>query len=67
MLYLLLSMLLLPSLAAAVINVRMQTDLGVVDIVLRDDVAPLTVENFLDYANRVPMTAPIFTGIFQGL
>ena len=35
----------------AVVNVRMQTDLGGVDIVLRDDVAPLTVTNFLDYIN----------------
>ena len=39
----------LPSTANVI--VRMQTDLGGVDIVLRDDVAPLTVTNFLDYAN----------------
>ena len=39
----------LPSGAAP--QVRMQTDLGGVDILLRDDVAPLTVDNFLDYMN----------------
>jgi cyclophilin family peptidyl-prolyl cis-trans isomerase len=50
-LYLLLVTLLLPSLARAVINVRMQTDLGDVDIELFDTVAPETVANFLNYVN----------------
>ena len=50
-LYLLLAMLSLPSLATAVINVYMQTDLGGVDIELFDTVAPQTVENFLNYVN----------------
>jgi len=35
----------------AVFTVRMQTDLGGVDILLRDDVAPLTVANFIGYVN----------------
>ena len=39
----------LPSTAA--IDIRMQTDLGGIDIILRDDLAPLTVDNFLDYMN----------------
>jgi cyclophilin family peptidyl-prolyl cis-trans isomerase len=30
----------------------MQTDLGGIDILLRDDVAPLTFQNFLDYMNE---------------
>ena len=47
----LLSLLVLPSLAAAAINVRMQTDLGAIDIELFDTVAPLTVANFLNYVN----------------
>jgi cyclophilin family peptidyl-prolyl cis-trans isomerase len=32
-------------------TVRMQTDLGGIDILLRDDVAPNNVANFLEYAN----------------
>ena len=47
----LLAFLILPSLAAAAINVRMQTDLGAIDIELFDTVAPLTVANFLNYVN----------------
>ena len=35
----------------AVFTVRMQTDLGGVDILLRDDVAPDTVLNFMGYAD----------------
>lgn len=35
----------------AVVNVRMQTDLGAVDIELFDTQASLTVENFLKYVN----------------
>jgi cyclophilin family peptidyl-prolyl cis-trans isomerase len=46
-----LAALLIPSLAASVINVRMQTDLGGIDIELLDTVAPLTVANFLNYVN----------------
>ena len=49
--YLLLTALLLPSLSAAAINVRMQTDLGAIDIELFDTVAPLTVANFMNYVN----------------
>ena len=37
--------------AIAAIDIRMQTDLGGIDIRLRDDVAPLTVANFTDYMN----------------
>ena len=47
----LLAFLILESLAAAAINVRMQTDLGAIDIELFDTVAPLTVANFLNYVN----------------
>ena len=50
-LYFLLAALLLPSLAAAVITVRMQTDLGAIDIELFDTVAPQTVSNFMNYVN----------------
>ena len=38
-----------PSVALSAINIRMQTDLGGIDVLLRDDLAPLTVANFLDY------------------
>jgi cyclophilin family peptidyl-prolyl cis-trans isomerase len=37
--------------AHALVLVRMETVLGDIDIELYDDVAPLTVANFLDYAN----------------
>ena len=37
--------------AMAIQVVRMQTDFGGIDITLRDDVAPMTVANFLEYAN----------------
>ena len=47
----LLCLLVLPSLAVTAINVRMQTDLGAIDIELFDTVAPLTVANFLNYVN----------------
>lgn len=50
-LYFLLATLFLPSLAAAVANVRMQTDLGAIDIELFDTVAPQTVANFMNYVN----------------
>ena len=50
-LYLLLAVLFLPSLATAVVNVRMQTDLGAIDIELFDTVAPQTVANFMSYVN----------------
>jgi cyclophilin family peptidyl-prolyl cis-trans isomerase len=50
-LYFLLAMLFLPSPAAAVVNVRMQTDLGAIDIELFDTVAPQTVANFMNYVN----------------
>ena len=50
-LYLLLAVLFLPSLATAVVNVRMQTDLGAIDIELFDTVAPQTVANFMNYVN----------------
>jgi cyclophilin family peptidyl-prolyl cis-trans isomerase len=49
--YFLLAILFLPSLAAAVVNVRMQTDLGAIDIELFDTVAPQTVANFMNYVN----------------
>jgi cyclophilin family peptidyl-prolyl cis-trans isomerase len=38
--------------AAADFNLRMQTDLGAVDVVLFDTVAPKTVENFMGYVNN---------------
>jgi cyclophilin family peptidyl-prolyl cis-trans isomerase len=41
-----------PSVALCAINVRMQTDLGGIDVLLRDDLAPLTVENYLAYMNE---------------
>jgi len=41
----------IPSLAAGGTLLRMQTDLGGVDIELFDDTTPLTVENFLFYVN----------------
>jgi cyclophilin family peptidyl-prolyl cis-trans isomerase len=41
----------LPRLAAAT-NVRMETTLGVIDIALYDNLAPLTVANFLRYVGR---------------
>ena len=50
-LYFLLAVLFLPSLTAAVVNVRMQTDLGAIDIELFDTVAPQTVTNFMNYVN----------------
>ena len=50
-LYLLLATLLLPSLATAAVIVRMQTDLGAIDIELFDTVAPQTVANFMNYVN----------------
>ncbi len=40
-----------PTLATAVINLRMQTDLGGIDIELFDTVAPQTVANFMNYVN----------------
>lgn len=33
-------------------NLRMQTDLGALDILMLDSVAPMTVANFMNYANR---------------
>ena len=51
LLYLLLTALFLPSLSAAAFNVRMQTDLGSLDIELFDTVTPLTVANFMNYVN----------------
>ncbi|MGB5339609.1 MAG: peptidylprolyl isomerase, partial [Gammaproteobacteria bacterium] len=47
----LLGLVLVPLAASSDINIRMQTNLGGMDVVLRDDVAPLTVGNFLDYMN----------------
>ena len=46
-----LALMTLPSLEAAAINVRMQTDLGAIDIELFDTVAPQTVVNFMNYVN----------------
>jgi len=37
--------------AAADFNLRMQTDLGALDILMLDSVAPLTVANFMNYVN----------------
>jgi peptidyl-prolyl cis-trans isomerase A (cyclophilin A) len=42
---------LLPPLATAATNVRMQTDLGSFDIELFDTVTPLTVANYMNYVN----------------
>lgn len=42
---------LLPMAVAATINLRMQTDLGAIDIELFDTVTPRTVTNFLNYVN----------------
>ncbi|MFV1972324.1 MAG: peptidylprolyl isomerase [Thiohalobacterales bacterium] len=39
------------SIALGAVDVRIQTDLGGIDVTLRDDLAPLTVDNFLDYMN----------------
>lgn len=38
--------------ATSVINLRMQTDLGGLDLELFDTEAPLTVQNFMNYVNR---------------
>ena len=53
--------------AGAVSQVRMHTDLGGIDILLRDDVAPLTVANFLGYANSGAYDGTFIHNNFPGL
>jgi len=40
------------SATAADFKLRMQTDLGAIDLLMLDSVAPLTVANFMNYVNR---------------
>jgi cyclophilin family peptidyl-prolyl cis-trans isomerase len=40
------------SATAADFNLRMQTDLGAIDLLMLETVAPLTVANFMNYVNR---------------
>ena len=63
----LLAILFLPSLAAAVVTVRMQTDLGAIDIELFDTVAPQTVANFMNYVNDGDYEARSSIAVFPGL
>ncbi len=45
-------LLVVPDIGEADFNLRVQTDLGALDIVMLDSVAPLTVANFMNYVNR---------------
>ena len=42
------------------VSVRLKTNLGDIDITLLSSIAPLTVENFLRYANRGAYNNAIF-------
>ena len=41
----------LPTPVSAIVLVNMETDLGVIHLELYDDIAPIAVDNFLNYAN----------------